>query len=89
MIKNYVQALCVMPRARFQSLREMPRHFAKWLNCLGISRNAWLHRLPVTYILCCTCVSECVQFPTGIKSAAYVSKEVFFFDHHPVSLVHI
>ena len=32
MIQNYVQALRVMPRAHFQSLREMPelfRHFAK------------------------------------------------------------
>ena len=29
MIKNYVQALRVMPRAHFKSLHEMPRHFAK------------------------------------------------------------
>ena len=40
-----------MPRDHFQSLREMPRHFAKCLNCLDISRNAGLHRLPVTYAL--------------------------------------
>ena len=47
------QSFDVMPRPKFQSFHEMPgnfRHYAKWLVVTGITRNAWLHRLPVTYI---------------------------------------
>ena len=39
MMENHALALRKMPRAHFQSLCEMPRHFAKCLNHLGISRN--------------------------------------------------
>ena len=34
--KKHVQALQVMSRSHFESLYEMPRLFAKCLNCLGI-----------------------------------------------------
>ena len=39
----------------FQSFHVLPgghRNFAKWLICLGITRNDWFHRLTVTYTPC-------------------------------------
>ncbi len=53
----------------------MPRQLGKFLNCLGISRNAWFLQMPATYIL-----KVLITIPKGIAPVkSYMNKLQKFF----------
>ena len=57
------------------------RYFKNWLKCSVITRNIWLHKIPVSYIKHDQSTVDLIKFEKILKISQHLEKIISMYDH--------